>query len=383
MRLHFFFIRYHQWLTVACQFFEHLESDSDKVFVVSTRTTVARVLPAGTVPADRCIEISQIREVLAAHPDAEIELYLQLSDGGLTEFHKWLYPALTNSQRGIRLSFYPDGYTNKIYGLTQLPTLVADHPDISFGYIYQFDVASDVPDLSALGLTVRLISSESIVRFNTSATVSAIAEAEIAGCIDGGCADDVLLLLMRPWGSETFLKGRLRFESAPELFATILASLIARIQIDLGRELTVLVRPDGRDAALSAASASVLSDLIAGGAVPSVQMKMVSANWPAWLTFDPFIFNFNRCAPGRRLHVAGLDSTASLPFLTTRRGSTHYFGVPSGAVPADVTDRTAFQSIEGKLRHMRRFIKAIPKDAIEFVDFEPFFFKAVLREPGN
>ncbi len=110
----------------------------------------------------------------------------------------------------------------------------------------------------------------------------------------------------------------------------------------------------------------------------------INDHWPARLTMEPFLYNFDAFAPDAYLAVACLDSTASLPFLRLGKGACHYLGAPD-AILSTLLDRAeAADAARVKIGRVQRHAQALAQShSVILQSLEPLFTRAVPQRTGK
>lgn len=370
---HLFFVRYSQWTMITCAFNEEITEAGGDFFAVCNKKTRKILIDSGLFNKENTILTEDLEGWIAASTHHSIEVYVQASRHAL---EKELIPFFQEhlGKKGVEftLSLYPDGYTNKAYAGAGFSNFVTRNGMVH-GSVYSFDVEAERGNEFS-NFSKKVISSKRIRSFTNSETSRKECAKEYAS-LDIPHSSNVILIMLRPWGSKTFLNGRFEIPDAIEVMSNLIIGLISQVQSDVSNRSVVLIRPDHRDVDLSEV---IVNKLLA--CHDHKDIKVAGESWPKWMTFDPFIDQFSENIPGGQLHTITLDSTAALPFLALGVGHAHYIGFPFGRLSDNLKSSNAFQSVKLKVRDMEKFIRSLPQDHLLVSEIDSGFIKASVNK---
>ncbi|NNU16761.1 hypothetical protein HK107_10560 [Parvularcula sp. ZS-1/3] len=320
MKLAAIFVRYKQWLQLGLLMREALREDFDKVLFVGPPAFVRKLRATKALDETEIIHVLELSNVLCTERCSEFHLLVQHSLSGMRDFDV-CREALGDVEAEQFLWFYPDGMTNNCED-TETVLAGAEKSSFQLGSDIAFDRIESTSGFCPITPRIRIIRHADYQQGQE----LTLANLEAQKLVDGLDLEDgvsVIVLILRPWEDEAFLDGKLRSLGAKFPVAAALVDLIYKYTENIG-PCRLLIRPDDRGLASSLEIASDVQAQI------SDRMRVdVIDQAPWWMTFEPIFKVLLEEIGDRRVHVLGMDSTFSLPFLFQGRGAGHVFGVPS------------------------------------------------------
>lgn len=356
--IHLIYVRYPLWFAIVCQIADVLRHGGAKVLFVGTLKVLSDMRRFGLASADEILLRENARDFVVA--TGAVTVHIQYNHKGVAEYVQCVRPATGQDQ--VTVSFYPDGYTNRIYKRPVVEALFAGGDENS-GTLYQMDMAPKKPGLIPGVSGIETIDSGHIDGYINAAPVRQQATEALESLAIAH--PDVVLLMLRSWGNPD--NRLLKFDGGAAVYADVVAKTVAAIRHDIGRDVTVIVRPDNRD--------YIYSNRVMEALRPQVDFQLAAPGWHDRLPFDAFLYHFDQILPDARLHVVGFDSTASLPMIVLGKGYAHYFGAPEAAFPEALRDSAGVKQIQHKLKTLRQFLYGLPKGQCEIQEFCPMMFR--------
>lgn len=364
--MEYIYLRHAHWLSIGMQIRAHHHALGAPAMLLCAPPMARTLEQIGLRPGADFLTLEGFATEMRAAPPAALRLTLHHHKASLEDWAR-LAPLLP-AGAGITLSFFVDGYSNLTMHHREVSAFLAENPGIARGVMLYFDLIPQDSAWYGVGFQLVKIASANIRAMAELPYFLAASEAATARCLADAQGRPILLVMLRPWGSASFHGGQLRLEEPAERLVELVLALSEAIAVDLGEEPHLVLRPDGRDAALMAAFTERFP-------TPATDMTGL---WPAQLSMDPFLYNFPAMSGGAALLVAALDSTASLPFLRLGLGQRHYFGAPLGLTEALFSETpTAMPRLRDKLTTLERHARAIAEERpIEITPMDPLMFCA-------
>lgn len=254
----------------------------------------------------------------------------------------------------VAFSFYADGYTNILLHKPEIAAFLSEYPAINRRDLFFFGIAprseaeyasAFKPTILEAGLLAGLAGMPVIVQSSDEA--SAQLESWVAG-------NPWALLVLRPWGSETFQRGLYSLNDPVNVHIEIISRVCEELDRHMGSNFSVVVRPDHRDELL-------MEKLMSGISESSSAMMRNALNldaaWPKGYTLDPFLYLMPKLISDPMV-TASFDSTAMLPFVELGIGHSHYFGLPDSAIEL-IGDANVLSTLTAKIRLLRRHVEGL------------------------
>ncbi|HBR97039.1 MAG TPA: hypothetical protein DD979_06640 [Gammaproteobacteria bacterium] len=282
------------------------------------------------------------------------------NDFAINKFTEAYLSPLENLNKAIGLSFYADGFTNKLLRQDLSDELADKLTRITLKNTYSFDVPLNVKSQGLANANNEVVSSELIARRLIHSPllkdkVMPLIE-KIADQFDG---DHLCLMALRPWGSTSFQGGAFYFDNADSVFSDIVERYIDDVRRALPAEnVHFAIRPDSRDYDYTHRVASQVASKL------GEQVVVVDDEWPQWMTLDYFIAFFH-VVTGKKLSLVTFDSTAGHPFLDDQFLHTQFVGIPEAC--ATLLDGSEFgQNVLSKSQSVVNHLIKIKKANSDF-----------------
>lgn len=364
--MEYIFLRNAHWLSIGLQIRAHHHAMGAPALLLCAPPLARTLEQIGLRPGADFLTLEGFETEMRVAPPPSLRLTLHHHKASLEDWAR-LAPLLP-SGAGLTLSFFVDGYSNLTMHHREISAFLAENAAIQRGAMLYFDLIPQDSAWYGAGFQLVKIASANIRAMAELPYFLAASEAAAARCLADAQGRPVLLMMLRPWGSASFHGGQLKLEEPAERLVELVLALHQAVAADLGEAPHLVLRPDGRDAALMAAFSERF-------AAPATDMTGL---WPAQLSMDPFLYNLPAMSGGAPLLVAALDSTASLPFLRLGLGQRHYFGAPLALTEALFRDTpTAMPRLRDKLTTLERHTRAIAEERpIKITRLDPLLFCA-------
>jgi hypothetical protein len=368
----FAYIRTLHWLTVGLQLKEHFSLQNRHLQLVGSRSLLSELMSLGLRMGEDLASFTDCQNEVRQAKHGEVGILLHHHEKAAADLALML--GEESAHKDVILSFYADGYNNQLLHADHVRKFVENNALVRPGDIFFFDIAESAIPKHLERFKVVVVLSDTLSLIAGLPALQDKAQVAVAGSVERAMGRKLLLLMLRPWGSAGFHGGKLAVQAPAQKLAQGMASLVSRIEEDIGEPVCVAIRPDSRDPALMADFMRAFKALIGPRGFD------INEFWPARLTMEPFIYNFAHFAPNTHLSVACLDSTASLPFLRLGKGDRHYLGAPDAILEALLDRAEAAEATRVKIRRVERHAATLAKsNLLTLTRLEPQFARAVPR----
>lgn len=366
----FAYIRNLHWLSIGLQIKQHFSLQNRHLQLVGSKALLSELLPLGLRMGEDLASFDECQNEIRRAESDEIQILLHHHENASLDLVQILGTKATH--KNITLSFYANGYNNQLLHVESVKKLLVNNTSFRAGLILFIDIADLAVTKHLEHFKIIVVSSDTLSLFGGLQALRDKARTAVAGSVDRAKGRKLLLLMLRPWGSAEFHGGRLAVQAPALKLAQGMAKLLSRIEQDIGEPVCVAIRPDSRDPQLMADFMREFTTLIGSRGFD------INEFWPARLTMEPFIYNFDHFAPKEHLSVACLDSTASLPFLRLGKGDRHYLGAPDAILQTLLDREEPAKATRVKIGRVERHAAALAKsNFLTLTRLEPQFSRAV------
>jgi hypothetical protein len=369
MTRNYVFIRNLHWISIGLQIKAHYEAKGESVLLTGIAPLLAKLTKLGLAWEKDLASLAQCHHDLAESPSGSCCLVLHHHKSVATDLGRMKF--LIAPDNPFLVSFYADGFNNQLLHPEAVAAFLAQHSYMIPRDLIFFDVQEPRLPSHAERFQIEVVDSQNLRLMTQLAPLAQRSRDAIEAVAQRASNTDLLILVLRPWGSSLFHGGRLAVEDPARKLAAGMYALIQAVVADLGYEPAIAIRPDDRDRELMAAFEMEFARL------SNVKTFSLNDYWPADLTLEPFIDNFAKHASSMRLHLATLDSTAPLPFIRMGKGDRHYLGAPEAVITSLLDRGEVEDAVRTKIRRLSRHVHALAgRFSIEVKVIEPFFFRA-------
>lgn len=269
------------------------------------------------------------------------------------------YPEVLSSVehivRNLTVSYFADGYVNTFLHADVAQLNLSKYPQFKAKFLYSFDVALPyyVDTLTyAKHENIRTNYTENIyIRYRFEDLFLPRLENFLSNTKESG---GYLLLVMRPWGSESFHGGEYSLKQDAESLYSIVLDMVTLIKNDIGRDFTILYRSDGRDQILM----DEFEKLIMIKGIAGLEFLDIKDLIPKPFNLDPFIYFFDKFVSSN-IYTAVFDSSSSLSMMPLNLGDRHYIGANNEVVRQECKKPNMLDKLKGKEDITRAHIKRL------------------------
>jgi hypothetical protein len=324
MDCYLFYARYPHWFSLAMAVKSHLEEQGSRAVIVIPGRFTGILRQLGLKDDEDFVAATELENKTQLFKDLDCRVILHHSGSGVEEYTRFFEAFFREINQKPRLCFYVDGYTNRYLDSKKIDDFLSGLPDQTLESVYYFDMDGRTETRwPEKHVTACRVQSRHLAAYAEAPIAKEVAAREFSKLRRATRTQDILLLILRPIGSQTFHRGAFAFDEGAVQAVDLYESLISKAAEKVGRKLTVFVRPDNRDAEYC----EFLIDRIKKR-VKDMPVESCGADWPDWMTFEPLLFAAQRELAPCRVHVATVDSTASLPFLQMRLTDSNFVGLP-------------------------------------------------------
>lgn len=320
--LHIFYLRTPVWLPIA-SICDSIAFDNSTFVVLTSARHHATVKDLDLLSGVQVKTGAELAILLKLNTYPLVKIYVQSSTKGIEELETINASLAALVDTGIEVCLYPDGYTNMFYYAREIKAYIDSQPLLNVGTAVFFEKYQDANGLPrSAGFKPVIAKSSGIDRYCSSDYATYHCNQALDNMhLSAGSRN--LLVILRPWGSQVFLKGRLAIDNGDHVLADLLSRSINELTDFLSFGFhNILIRPDPRDMDFSLKVATLLASRI-----KNTNVHLFGENWPDFLTVDPFLYNFDTLSPTSSLYTYSFDSTATLPFISLRKCTGHFLGV--------------------------------------------------------
>lgn len=350
-----FYARYPHWFSLAISVKGYLEDKGSRVIIVTPGRFIYILRQLGLKDGYDFIAATELEEKIDQFENTECHVILHHSNIGVEAYRRFFDPFFRTIGQSPRVCFYTDGYTNRYLDSTKVDKFLKDTPSIQLESVFYFDIdGSPEERWPKRKVNAYRVPSRYLAAYAESPIAREVAGQEFERLRKRTKTQDILLVLLRPLGSQTFHRGAFALDEGANQAVDLYKSFISAAVEGIGREVTVFVRPDNRDAEYSSLLISAIRKR-----VKDTPVEVSGIDWPDWMTFEPILFFAQRELAPCRVHVAAVDSTASLPFLQMRLIDSIFVGLPIDEATSTLLDQPGMDFFMRKIRFLRGQIEKL------------------------
>ena len=354
MPLNLVVFRYYHWLVFATLIKAQYEARGEKVMFVTKRNNFRFLTNAGLVHRQDFIAFAEAAGTMKKSPDDSFNVIVHHHPSSIVEWDQ----IVPKDQPNLSISFYADGYTNRLVGEAGISAFLAERPEIVrrhlfFAQVFQPQGGSHLRPFERI--TMPFSDLKHVFDYPLFRDTARDAAKKIAKFAK---KQPVLIAALRPWGSATFAKGAVAFDNPEDQFARIIMATIAAIEADQGKTFALLIRPDSR-------SREFMDNTLLSLTHQLGKRKFLDLNtvWPDYLALEPLLGNLPDSGVGNDFVVASFDSTASIPFIGLGIGKSHYLGSPENVVRQFAESGSSLAFLTVRMGMLKGFVADLEKSA--------------------
>ncbi|MEI6161761.1 MAG: hypothetical protein WCP77_18145, partial [Roseococcus sp.] len=248
MHSDYIFIRSLHWLSIGMQLRQHYRALGREAILIGRRDMEQPLADIGLRHGEDFLTIQSFGQKLQGAPPKHLCVSLHHHKKSLDEWR--LLGRHLSPESRVSLSFFADGYNNLLINREDILAFLQSNPGILPRDLLYFDVAP--PDAARHGQNFSVVTafSDGIRNMAELPYFQEKSQIAVQRCVADARGRPILLVMLRPWGSDVFHGGLLNFADAAGRLKDIILVLIQSIMDDLGHDVHVVLRPDGRDAEL-------------------------------------------------------------------------------------------------------------------------------------
>lgn len=373
-RTSYIFLRKLHFLPLVFPLLGHYEAQGHSVHVVARPNLHPYLEEYGFFDPLQVITHRQLAAILPAST-ATPNLVLPHTPASLQDWN--MVKGSAEPAPGVTMSFFADGYTNLLIGPGPIREFLIANPQCRPGDLLFFDSEGSMPAYHAGAFSRQIVSPAPLRRMASLSKLKAMAVEAGARIRERAAGKPIFLILLRPWGSQSYYKDRHVFEDVARKFDGVIEALVAEATTKFGRKPFSILRPDLRDPDLMA------QIMLRQQNKPDNEFLDLNDLWPVEVNMDPFMLQLREMFPDQPVGIASLDSTATLPFIGLGLDVAYFLGAPRDAILPIYGQGAAAAELKSKMDLLERHIAGLShRLPLEIQRADDFFVEVRLDRGG-
>lgn len=342
------YFRYHHWITIALLMRESFTPLSSKSLFLTHRGVAKKLEILGMVHGKDFIFIDEVLDFLLNTSDS-VNIILHHNHYAL-DLYASLYYDSPEVFSNSTISFYADGFTNKFLKPEVAEELMHSLGNVNKGYYITFDNETGAIPTHLYGFSPFICYSTSFKEiFSEHFFQEAVKEAYNHYSLKLK-TKKLVVLLLRPWGSERFQNGFFQSENYPlsQIVGDMLKNHYGSESYDL------LVRGDNRDAEYMKFVLGQLNNYLPD----NVNIIVFEDKWVEWLTMDSFLYLLPELYTST-IDLYVLDSTAASPFILNNKYKRIFVGAPENSLVGMFGENITYNQIKAKVNSLKKMYEQV------------------------
>lgn len=318
--INFLHIRYYHWIFISLLLREYFKEKGEVLIIVCPRSCKDFMLELGLDHKIDFIFEGEFQNKVDSI-DTAINIIIHHGEASISNFSQKYFNAL-EEKIGVNVSFYADGFTNKLLREDLSEELIRSFVNLKLNSVYTFDLEVLTNSKLLLSASNEVVQSSLVTKIMESKLLQEKVSPIINAIAKDVVTAEACLIALRPWGSESFQSGAFYFQDSENTFSEILLSYIKCVEETLGsNDTTFIIRPDSRDLSYTSRVGNNVKEGVGNNVI------LLGDDWPSWMTIDYFILYF-QALTGKKLSIVTFDSTAGLPYFNSSYMHKQFSGVP-------------------------------------------------------